>query len=106
MYLLINGVAEDFLEIAQSLDEQHPATAAMVDLAEKGRIPEIIISDLTAIANGRAVAGAPALLQTYKGMRSYYSKSTNRMVNLFVGTVEGTPTLSKTAMANLDSILL
>ena len=27
------------------------------------------------------------------------------MVNLFVGTVEGTPTLSKTAMANLDSIL-
>ena len=100
-----NGVAEDFFRTAQSLDEKHPATAAMVNLAEKGRIPEIIISDLTALSQGRMIAGAPALLQTYKGMRSYYSKSTNRMVNLFVGTVEGTPTLSKTAMANLDSIL-
>lgn len=101
-----NSVTQDFFRTPQSLDQDHPATKAMLNLAENGgRIPEIIASDLTAISNGQMVQGAPQLLQLYKGMRSYYSKGTNRMKNLFVGTVEGTPQLSKKARANLDSIL-
>lgn len=101
-----NGVPQDFFRTSQSLNDEHPATKAMLNLAtEGGRIPEIIVSDLSALANGQMVQGAPNLLQLYKGMRSYYDKNTNRMKNLFVGTMDGTPQLSKKDRANLDSIL-